>query len=118
MSDSKSVTWTAHLRIIFIMYNLPDPLILLENCLWPKERWKQHTKIAVTAYHEANWRHKAANNFTLQYLNVQITGLSGRTHPIFSWVLTILGLMIGYTRKSGLRPDFVLFNLQIWNFVS
>ena len=88
MSDSTSLTWTAHLRIIFQLYNLPDPLILLSSNLWPKERWKTHTKIAVTSYYEAIWRQKAASNYKLEFLNVQISGLSGKPHPILSWVLT------------------------------
>jgi hypothetical protein len=29
MSDNNSVTWSAHLRIIFLLYNLPDPLMPL-----------------------------------------------------------------------------------------
>ena len=84
MSSSSSVTWSAHVRIIFQQYRLPDPLLLLSGQPWPKERWKSHTKTAVTAFHEAVWRDKAANNYKLKYLNVQCTGLSGRPHPVLS----------------------------------
>ena len=47
MSDNNSVTWAAHLRILFIIYNLPDPLILLDSQPWPKQKWKLYTKTAV-----------------------------------------------------------------------
>ena len=52
MSDSTSVTWSAHVRILFEVYNLPDPLTLLNSQPWPKERWKMFTQTAVTAYHK------------------------------------------------------------------
>ena len=52
MSDSNSLTWSAHARLLFQLYNLPDPLILLDSSPWPKERWKQHTKAAVISHHE------------------------------------------------------------------
>ena len=38
MSDSNSLTWSAHVRIIFQMFNLPDPLLLLDSAPWSKER--------------------------------------------------------------------------------
>ena len=44
MTDSASVTWTAHLKILFILYNLPDPLVLMSGQLWAKERWKTFTR--------------------------------------------------------------------------
>ena len=43
MSDDSSLTWSAHVRIIFQLYHLPDPLILLESTPWPKERLKEHS---------------------------------------------------------------------------
>ena len=40
MADSASLTWTAHLRILFQIYALPDPLTLLSTQPWSKEKWK------------------------------------------------------------------------------
>ena len=88
MASDNSVTWSAHVRILFRIYNLPDPLTLLCSLPWPKERWKSHTKTAVLAYHEAVWRNKAANNPKLTYPNVKATGLTSRPHPMLSWILT------------------------------
>ena len=62
MSDFTSLTWSAHVRILFQQYNLADPLALLQSQLWSKERWKVYTKTAVAAYHETTWRQKAAGN--------------------------------------------------------
>ena len=94
MCDSSSVTWSAHLRILFCIYDLPDPLALMDTPPWSKDTWKDYTKAAVTSYHEAKLRQKAAGNMKLQFLNVQITGLSGRLHPALSWVLTTRDVMI------------------------
>ena len=88
MCEESSLTWTAHVRIILQLYNLPDPLLLLDTLPWSKERWQQHTKAVVTSHHESILREKAGSNLKLSYLNVQATGLSGRTHPVLSWLLT------------------------------
>ena len=42
MSHNNSLTWSAHLRILFQLYSLPDPLALMEGSLWPKEKWKEY----------------------------------------------------------------------------
>ena len=48
MSDSNSVTWSAHLRIIFLLYNLPDPLMLLDSPPWPKDSSYKSTLVYIT----------------------------------------------------------------------
>ena len=67
---------------------MPDPLVLLDCQPWSKERWKQHTQIAVTSHHEASLRSKAIGHYKLEYLNVQAIGLITRPHPVLEWVLT------------------------------
>ena len=62
MADSSSLTWSAHVRLLFQQYNLPDPLVLLSSAPWPKDKWKQHTKVAVTSYHENMLRCSAKSN--------------------------------------------------------
>ena len=86
MSDSSSLTWSAHLRLLFQMYNLPDPLALMHGDLWPKERWKMVLKKSVVSYHEFDLRRKSLTNSKLEFLNVQATGLSGRPHPVLSGI--------------------------------
>jgi hypothetical protein len=84
ISDSSSHTWSAHLRLLFQIYHLPDPLTLLSSPLWPKETWKILIKTTITAFYEAIWREKASRNSKLFFLNVQVTGLAGRPHPVLS----------------------------------
>ena len=101
MADRNSLTWSAHVRILFQLYNLPDPLTLLESSPWSKECWKNHTKVVVTSHHEAYWRTRAADNIKLQYLNIKATGLTARPHPILSWAETTQDVVI-------LRPHIKL----------
>ena len=110
MATSSSVTWSAHVRLIFQQYSLPDPLLLLDGQPWSKERWKSHTKTAVTAFHEAVWRDKAASNYKLQYLNVQCTGLSGRPHPVLSWVQTTQDVEIIRPHIKLLCGDYLCYD--------
>ena len=109
MSDNSSLTWSAHVRILFQLYNLPDPLLLLDSPPWPSERWKNHTKVVVTSHHEANLRHKAARNFKLQYFNVQATGLSGRLHPVLSWVQTTQDVDLVRPHVKMLGGDYLCY---------
>ena len=88
MADSSSLTWTAHIKILFQMYQLPDPLALLNTQPWSKQKWKILTNTAVTVYHEKALRQTAANNSKLSFFNVQTTGLAGRTHPVLTGILT------------------------------
>ena len=82
MSNNSSVTWSIHVRLLCLLYSLPDPLHLLENePVWPKEKWKNLTKTKVTIYHEINLRRKAKENSKMDFLNVQALGLTGRPHP-------------------------------------
>ena len=88
MSDSSSLTWSAHLRIICQLYKLPDPLGLINSQAWPRARWISLAKTHVLVHHESTWREKAAANSRLSFLNVQTTGLTGRPHPVLSSILT------------------------------
>ena len=88
MTDNKSLTWTAHVRILCLTYNLPDPLKLLNGPLWPKTRWKNVVQTAIISHHEGIVREKALTNSKLTFLNCQLTGLAGRNHPVLFGVHT------------------------------
>ena len=82
MADSQSVTWAAHVRILCLQYDLPDPLLLIEQQdAWPKSEWKNWCTTKVRAYHEKLWRGRALSNSKMNFLNVQLCGLTGRHHP-------------------------------------
>ena len=110
MSDNSSLTWCANVRIIFCLYQLPDPLQLLDTTPWSKERWKSHTNIAVLSYHEKLWRHKAVDNYKLKYLNVKCIGLSSKLHPILSWVLTTQDVVTVRPHIKMLAGDYLCYD--------
>ena len=82
MSDDTSVTWAVHVRILCQLYELPDPLRLLQQeDAWPKSKWRNWCTTKVRAYHEKLWREKSLTNSKMIFLNVQLHGLNGRHHP-------------------------------------
>ena len=106
MSNSNSLTWAAHVRTVFLMYSLPNPLQLLDSTPWPKERWKNHTSIVVISHHEAALRAKAASNIKLQYLNVKCSGLLGKPHPMLTWVQTTQDVVLVRPHVKMLAGDY------------
>ena len=77
------------MRILCEMYSLPDPLKLLESeDAWPRSVWKGWCQTKVRAFHEKVWRTRALSNSKMSYLNVQLSGLTGRHHPALSGILT------------------------------
>ena len=109
MADSSSLTWSAHVRILFQMYKLPDPLELLDCQPWPKDTWKQHTKAAIISHHESTLRQTASRNMKLQYLNVQAIGLTGRIHPAIAWVLTTWDVYMVRPHIKMLAGDYLCY---------
>ena len=110
MADSSSLTWSAHVRLLFQMYQLPDPLALLRTSPWPKQRWKDHTKVAVTSYHESALRQQAAQNTKLQFLNIQTIGLSARPHPVVAWAVTTQDVVTIRPHIKLLSGDYLCYS--------
>ena len=89
MCTSNSTTWSNHIQILSQKYSLPSPLYLLENVHpWPKEEWKCLVKTRVTVYYEQKLRKVSLSNSKMNYLNVQLSGLSGHPHPALLGSLT------------------------------
>ena len=110
MSDNSSVTWAVHVRILCQTYQLPDPLALMEGDLWPKNRWKSHIQTAIRVHHEALLRRKALSNSKLTFLNIQLTGLAGRHHPILSGVHTAQDVVKLRPHVKMLAGDYLSFS--------
>ena len=81
VSEEKSTTWAIHIRLLSHLYELPDPLVLIQYNPLRKDHWISYIVTKITAYHERSLREKAANNTSLSYLNVGLLGLSGKPHP-------------------------------------
>ena len=82
MSGSSSTTWSNHIRLLCLKYGLPDPLYLMEKeAAWEKEKWKCLVRTQITIHYERKLRLEASSNSKLSYLNVQLQGLSGGSHP-------------------------------------
>ena len=77
---------------------------------WPKERWKSHTRVAVTSYHENLLRQRAAQNSKLQFLNVQTLGLSARPHPVVAWAQTTQDVIIIRPHIKILSGDYLCYS--------
>ena len=81
MSSEKSTTWSNHVRLICKMYDIPDPLSLLQQPAMSRSAWKTLVKTRIIVYHETELRRSALANSKLEYFNVQVLGLNGRAHP-------------------------------------
>ena len=81
MAQSNSVTWSAHLRTLCLKYNLPNPITLLSSSIWKKQAWATLVKTNITVHYEKLLRTQAKTNSKMEYLNVQVQGLTGTPHP-------------------------------------
>ena len=86
---SSSTTWSNHVQILFLKYDLPPPLSLIQRSSPVSEDvWKETVKVKITAWYENELRRKAEKNSKMNYLNVSLSGLSGRPHPVLHNILT------------------------------
>ena len=82
MCKGNSTTWSNHVQLICQKYGLPSPLsLLLSGPPCSKSSWSCLIKTRITVWHEEELRRKSVSNSKMQYLNVQLCGLSGRPHP-------------------------------------
>ena len=88
MSSLQSTTWANHVRLLCIKYDIADPLALLQQQPPTKSAWKEYTWTKIIVLTENSLRAKATNNSKMEYLNVQLAGLSGRPHPALTSVTT------------------------------
>ena len=89
MCTSSSTTWSNHLQLLCQKYSLPSPLSLLQTgSPWSKESWNSLVKTRVTIWYEKELRRLSLSNSKMQYLNVQLAGLSGAPHPCLHNIIT------------------------------
>ena len=86
---SSSTTWSNHVQILCLKYDLPSPLSLLQRSPpVPEDIWKETIKAKITSWYEKELRSAAIANSKMQYLNVSLSGLSGHSHPVLHNILT------------------------------
>ena len=88
MISLQSTTWPNHVWLLCIKYDIADPLALLQQQPPTKSAWKEYTWTKIIVLTESSLRAKARNNSRMEYLNVQLAGLSGRPHPALTSVTT------------------------------
>ena len=89
MTDNSSTTWSAHVRLLSRKYNTPDPLLVIQQpSSFTKESWRTLIHTKVRAYHERELREQASRNSRMRFLNVQTTGLTGRSHVALQGIIT------------------------------
>ena len=89
MCDRNSSTWSHHVQLLCQQYGLPSPLSLLQSTPpASKSSWGTLVRTRVTAWHEKRLRDKAEDNSKMIYLNVSLSGLSGRPHPVLHNIQT------------------------------
>ena len=85
-SPSNSRTWSQHVKNLIKMYGMKN--IDLESTPPPKSQYKSNILDKITQFWERKFRTDAQNNSKMKYLNVDLTGLSGRCHPALRDVST------------------------------
>ena len=111
-SKDNSRTWSIHVRHLAEMYGLPDPLTLLEQTPPTKDSWKGDVATAITSYHEKKLREAAADNSKMEWLNVSMTGLSGKCHPIMADVATAREVQKLRPALKMLAGDYLTYEVK------
>ena len=88
MCEGNSTTWCNHVNLLCQKYGLPSPLSLLHSTPMSKQSWITLVKTRVITWHERDMRTKSETNSKMKYLNVQVSGLSGRPHPVLENINT------------------------------
>ena len=88
MCSEASVTWCNHVQLLYKKYSLPSPLQLLQQPPCKQGDWKCLVKTRVTAWFERDLRLRASCNSKMSYLNVLLSGLSGKPHPALCGINT------------------------------
>ena len=76
-----SHTWCRHIRNLAKVYNITDPLLLIDLTPFKKEDFKNYIRTMITIYYEKKLRYAAQQNSKMLYLNVSVKGLNGKPHP-------------------------------------
>ena len=108
MCEENSTTWSNHTQLLCKRYDLPSPLSLLNGSVQiSKMSWNTLVKTKVTTWHEKRLRESSLRNSKMGYLNVELTGLSGRPHPILQNIFTTQDAMKLRLHTKFLTCDYM-----------
>ena len=91
------------------MYGLADPLQCMYSDPPKKSQYKEHILTRVTAFHETELREKAKTNSNMKYLNVSVSGLRGKRHPVLSNMVTASDVLKSRPHLKMLCNDYFTF---------
>ena len=83
--------------------------MLLQQPPPSKSAWKELTWTKVTVFAEKKWRKLASTNSKMEYLNVELLGLSGKPHPVLSAVSTTREVSKLRVHLKFLSGDFLSY---------
>ena len=87
-SAENSRTWSQHLRFISKMYQMEDPLTLINTVPPTKMEYKEYILTKIAAFHERELRQQALKIKSLKYFNVSLQSLRGKPHVSICDVFT------------------------------
>ena len=108
MCRRNSITLSNHIQLLCQKYDLPSPLSLLQTSPpWSKESWNCLVRTRVTVWHETDLRRKSLKNSKMKYFNVQLSGLSGASHPSLRNIFTTQDVKKQRLHLKFLTSDFL-----------
>ena len=110
-APENSRTWSIYLRHLAKLYNLPDPLEMMNGVVMSKESFKNIVKTKITVFHENELRSAASNNSKMKYFHVGTKGLNGRPHPVLSAAVTTSEVKAMRPVVKMLLSDYYTFSV-------
>ena len=111
-APNNSRTWSIYVRNLAKQYGLADPLDMMNQELMSKENFKEMVTTKISAYHEEQQRNRATNNSKMVFLNVSVTGLRGKHHPVLSDVITTADVKAVRPVLKCLTSDYYTYSVR------
>ena len=111
-SPENSHTWSRHIRNIARIYEIEDPVNLIEQTPPSKTQFKDYIITKITAYHEKQLRINSIKNSKMIYLNINVKGLNGRVHPALSGIVSTQSVQKSRAHIKMLCSDVYTYKLK------
>ena len=111
-AETKSRTWSTHLRFLSEKYGLEDPLDCLKKDPPSKSVYKETVRTKITAYYELELRQSAKTNSQMHYFNVNLLSLRGKPHHSLSNILTTQDVRKSRPHLKMLTGDYLTYEVK------